>query len=121
MLLVAVFVASVMCVVQILRSTEFPDVRLSLAGAKVDIAPLRFAISLLPWAALGFIVMFVSATLGGVDARVNPAFSWRLGPLGLTTSSSWLLSAALFGAAAAFSLSGARTARRLRLDREQRA
>jgi hypothetical protein len=39
--LVAVLAASVMSVRQILGNTEFLDVRLSLAGARLDIAPLR--------------------------------------------------------------------------------
>ena len=119
-LLLFAFGSSAVGISQALHRSEFPEVRFSLPGAKLRIAPLRFAFSLAPWAAAGLVLMFVSVALWGLTASRSAAdiFHGRFGPLGLSSSSSWFVSVLLFGAAAAFSVGAARHSMAFRFDSE---
>jgi hypothetical protein len=107
-LLIFTFAASAVSVAQALDRSRFPEVRVSLPGAELRVAPLRFAGFLAPCAAAGFLVMFLSVIAWGYGASRNAAFHARLGPLGLSSSWSWLLSLILFAAAAVSSMHAAR-------------
>jgi hypothetical protein len=81
---------------------------------------VRFAARLAPIAAAGILIMFVSALLWGFTASRDAAraFQEHVGPLGLTSSSGWLISVILFGAGALFSTRAAWRSMRLGLDRD---
>jgi hypothetical protein len=101
-LLLAVLVSSAVCIVQALRRSEFPEVRLSIPGAILQVRPLRFASIAAPVATAGTVVMLLSVLAWGILARQysGSAFADRFGPLGVTSYASWLGSVVLFGAGA---------------------
>jgi hypothetical protein len=101
-LLLFVLVGSAVCIVQALRRSKFPEVRISLPGVTLQIEPLRFAAILSPWATAGTVVMLVSVLAWGIFARqyANSAFTDHFGPMGVTSFTSWLGSMVLFGAGA---------------------
>ena len=107
-LLAVLFTASASAVVQILRRSGLEDVRISIPGAQLNFAPIEFASLLAPFATAGFAIMFAGMLGWGWAASRNAAFHARLGPLGLTSSSTWLISLGLFACAAAFSAGATR-------------
>ncbi len=108
-LMILAFASAALSVAQMLRRSQILQVRVSVPGAKLILAPVRFANFLAPFAAAGFAVMFVSVAAWGFEASRNAAFHARLGPLGLTSAVSWLLSTALFALAAIVSIRSARS------------
>lgn len=109
-LMILAFASAALSVAQMLRrSQKIAQVRVSVPGAKLILAPARFANFLAPFAAAGFAVVFASVAAWGLVASRNPAFHARLGPLGLTSAFSWLLSTTLFALAAIVSVRSARS------------
>jgi hypothetical protein len=119
-LLLLWFGGSAVSITQAMRRSEFPALRISLPGARVELQPLRFAAPLAKWAAGGIALMLISVTLWGLAAsrQAAAAFHASRGPLGLSAPATWLLSLLLFGAAALFSVRAAWRARALRFDAE---
>lgn len=107
-LMIVAFTGSAIGVARILRRSRLQDIGISLPGARLTVAPMRFAGFLAPFAAAGFAIMFFGALGWGVQASRDAAFHSRLGPLGLTSSSTWLVSVALFAASAGFAVRAAR-------------
>jgi hypothetical protein len=119
-LLVLGLAGSAVSVAQAMRRSDFPALRVSGPGARVELQPLRFAAALAPWAAAGMLLMLVSAASWGLAAirHATTAFQASSGPLGLGAFATWLLSLMLFAAAAALSARSAWRARSLRFDAE---
>lgn len=103
-LLIVAFTTSAVSAAQILRRSSWQDVGISLPGANVTVAPGRFARFLAPFAAVGFAVMFAGALGWGFEASRIAAFHSQLGPFGLSSAVTWLISLALFGGSATFAI-----------------
>jgi hypothetical protein len=119
-LLLIVFAGSAVTITQALRRSQLPVLRLSFLFPGIKIDPLRFAACLSPAAAAGALIMLVSVVLWGLAASRNAtgAFHEPLGPLGVSSSFSWLISVILFAVAAVFSARAARRLVALRSDVE---
>lgn len=107
-LLILALTASAVGVGRILRRSSLQDVNISVPGANLTLAPLRFAGFLAPLATVGFVLMFGGVLAWGLEAGHNVAFHARLGPLGLTSAATWLISLSLFGVSVACSIRAAR-------------
>lgn len=114
LLLILAFTISAVGVDQILRRSRLQDVGISVPGADLKVAPLRFAGFLAPFAAAGFAIMFAGVLGWGLEASRIAAFHAQLGPLGLSSATTWLICVALFGASAAFAIRAARNSMLLR-------
>lgn len=104
-LLLLAAIASAASISQILRHGQFPDLRIPLFRAKVQMNPLALAAALAPWATAGIVVMLIGVALWGYMAvhLSTAVFHSAGGLLGLSGLDSWILSTALFAFAAAIS------------------
>lgn len=112
-------VASATSVSQVLRSNEFPDLRIAFPGVNVQVKPLSFATALVPWAAAGIFVMLTGVVLWGYIASrpSTMVFHSLSGPLGLSGLASWILSTIILGLAASISAQAAWRSRAFMADR----
>jgi hypothetical protein len=114
-LLVLGCIASAASVSQLVRSSKFPDFRIGFRTASLNVSPLSFAAALAPWAATGIFVMLTGVVIWGLTA----SRLWRIvfrglsGPLGLSGLTSWILSTAILGFAAAIAAQAAWRSRTL--------
>jgi hypothetical protein len=101
--------ASAASVSQLVRGSQFPDLRIAFHGVSVKVSPLSFAAALAPWAAAGIFVMLTGVVIWGYTAIRLWAMVFRSlsGPLGLSGLASWILSTVILGFAAAISAQAA--------------
>jgi hypothetical protein len=111
--------ASAASVSQVLRGSQFPDLRIAFPGVNVQVNPLSFAAALAPWAAAGIFVMLTGVVVWGCIASRLSAIVFRSpsGPLGLSGLASWILSTVILGFAAAIAGQAAWRSRTLTADR----
>lgn len=111
--------ASAASVSQLVRGSQFPNLRIAFAGVKFQVNPLSFAAALAPWAAAGIFVMLTGVVIWGYTATRLSAMVFRSasGPLGLSGLASWILSTIIFGFAAVISAQAAWRSRALTADR----
>jgi hypothetical protein len=97
--------ASAVSVSQVLRDSQFPDLRIALPGVNFGVKPLSFATALAPWVAGGIFIMLMGVAVWGcIASRVSAVvFRSPSGPLGLSGLASWILSTIILGLAAATS------------------
>lgn len=110
--------ASAASVSQVLRGSQFPQLRIAFPGVTFQLNPLSFVAALVPWAAVGMFAMLAGVVVWGSIAS-HPAMVFRSasGPLGLSGLASWILSTIILGFAAAISAQAAWRSRALTADR----
>jgi hypothetical protein len=98
-------VASAASVSQLVRRSQFSDLRIALLGINVRVNPLSFATTLARLAAAGIFGMFAGVVVwGSIASRLaSMTFHNPCGPLGLSGLASWILSTVILGLAAAIS------------------
>lgn len=111
--------ASAVSISQVLRSSQFPDLRIMLPGVNLQVKPLSFAAAMVPWAAAGNFIMLTAVFVWGyIGNRLSTVvFHSSGGPLGLSGLASWILSTVIFGLAAAISAQATWRSRALSADR----